>query len=849
MDLNSEDSAINLADDRDVSYSDREISDDSGRERDITTQEQMDTGLENIFGEHVEHPNSEDHVEELISKDQVQENMPEAEVRRIIDLSSKDIKGLEFGSEEDAYNLYFSYAKCHGFAMRKDDVIRDVKGNVIMRQYLCSKAGLRDKKHFLRVDRKKDHRPLTRVNCEAKLRVRYDYKTGKFKVVSFIECHNHELTPEKFVPLIPSYRGLSKGDKAQVDALHSHGVRPCQIMGYLLDQKGGYANVGFCKKDLYNYIDEVMRGKIKDGDAMAALSYLQGKADNEPVFSLGFVCSDDGKLTHLFWVDGISRADYQFFGDVVGFDATYKKNKYRYPLVIFSGKNHHSQTIIFACAIIADETIQTYKWVLEMFWKCMFNKHPSAVATDGDGAMREAIRQVFPNASHRLCAWNLNKNACENVKNAKFLDDFKKAMYSNFTAEQFEEFWHEMVSKHSLQNNSWILKTYDKKEMWATAYLRDKFFGRIRTTSEYRYNELLADFKSLYSEPVLTTSLQSVERHAAKLHTLDIFKDVKHEIDRAGSLNVIERLDDGESVMFRMNQYCNPRREHVSLDKEDNKFQCGCRLFESCGIPCRHIFCAMRLEHMESIPPSLICKRWTKDMKTHLLMSGGFDEVEPDIMRVSRFVVLVSSCNSLCDMASKNPDDFNELRKDLWSYVKNIRTGEILIAEKKVSVKVVGDPNVSFEQEVPSQNDNNISASNQVSRGVSSRVKKHNPSSSTQNVTLSAPDIGHNLQPHNQFIGSSYMGHVHIREGMSVVIPFQPSFGGQVPILNGNSNPNVNPIFPMFPLHSNFPSNPNNSELQNSHAPPNVAGFSGWNDLLQQVMRNSGGTGGYPGQN
>ncbi|KAJ1417979.1 FAR1-related protein [Sesbania bispinosa] len=297
-------------------------------------------------------------------------------------------------------------------------------------------------------------------------------------------------------------------------------------MGYLLDQKGGYANVGFCKKDLYNYIDEVKRGKIKDGDAMAALSYLQGKADNEPVFFSKFLCSDDGKLTHLFWADGISRADYQFFGDVVAFDATYKKNKYRYQLVIFS-----------------DETIQTYKWVLEMFLKCMFNKHPSAVVTDGDGAMREASRQ-------------------------------------------------------------------------------------------------------------------------------------------------------------------------------------------------------------------------------------------------------------------------------------------------------------SFEQEVPSQNDNNISASNQVSRGVSSRkekvslggnsktkvkneiatsqrsvnssVKKHNPSSSTQNVTLSAPDIGHNLQPHNQFIGSFYMGHVHIREGMSIVIPFQPSFGVQ---------------------------------LRNSHAPPNVAGVSGWNDLLQQVMRNSGGTGGYPGQN
>ncbi|KAJ1377209.1 FAR1 DNA-binding domain [Sesbania bispinosa] len=126
-------------------------------------------------------------------------------------------------------------------------------------EFANSWAGLRDKKHLIRLDRKKEHRPLTRTNCQAKLRVRFDYKTGKFKVVSFLDSHNHDLTPAKFVPLMPAYRCLSDGDKAQVDALHSHGVRPCQIMGFLVDKKGGYRNVGFSKKDLYNYIDEVRR--------------------------------------------------------------------------------------------------------------------------------------------------------------------------------------------------------------------------------------------------------------------------------------------------------------------------------------------------------------------------------------------------------------------------------------------------------------------------------------------------------------------------------------------------------------------------------------------------------------
>ncbi|KAJ1430728.1 FAR1 DNA-binding domain [Sesbania bispinosa] len=247
MELNSDDSAVNLDDDRDFSYS------DSSSSSDDENHNQNDRVID-----------FEDEVnEEEVDTDEGNEAM-DAEVggevsRRIIDLTSDDIWALEFYSENDAFNFYFYYARCHGFAVRRDDVIKDNKGMLIMRQFLCSRAGFRDKKHLIRLDRKKEHRPLTRTNCQAKLRVRFDYKTGKFKVISFLDSHNHELTPAKFVPLMPASHGLSDGDKAQVDALHSHGVRPCQIMGFLVDQKGGYRNVGFSKKDLYNYIDEVKR--------------------------------------------------------------------------------------------------------------------------------------------------------------------------------------------------------------------------------------------------------------------------------------------------------------------------------------------------------------------------------------------------------------------------------------------------------------------------------------------------------------------------------------------------------------------------------------------------------------
>nr|KYP55022.1 Protein FAR1-RELATED SEQUENCE 5 [Cajanus cajan] len=393
-----------------------------------------------------------------------------------IDQTADDIYGLEFASENTAYKFYFTYAKCHGFGIRKDEIGYDDKHNIVIRQYLCNKVGLR-----MRDDMKKEHRPLSRIDCKAKLRVRLDPKTSKFKVVSFEEGHNHILCGSNFVQLICTYRGLTFAYKAQVDSLHAQGVRTCHIMGFMLDQIGGHMGLNFNKKDLFNHIERSKRSKIKDGDVVVALSYLQGKADNDPLFFSRYMISCEGQLKHLFGADGISRSDFQCFGDVLAFHSTYKKNKYNKPLVIFSSKNHHAQTVIFGCVIVSNEIIEAYRWVLESF-----------------------------------------------------------LMYGNFTPEKFERLWNELIERHELQDNNWVQQTYQKRFMWATAYLRS-----IRTTSlceginsciksylkrkntivellynfehslrDYRYNELLSDFNSFYTEPVLSTCLPLIEKKA-----------------------------------------------------------------------------------------------------------------------------------------------------------------------------------------------------------------------------------------------------------------------------------------------------------------------------------------------
>jgi len=57
--------------------------------------------------------------------------------------------------------------------------------------------------------------------------------------------------------------------------------------------------------------------------------------------------------------------NYEIFGDVLAFDATYRKNKYNCPFVVFSGVNHHNQTIVFVTGIVTRGTEETYVWLLD----------------------------------------------------------------------------------------------------------------------------------------------------------------------------------------------------------------------------------------------------------------------------------------------------------------------------------------------------------------------------------------------------------------------------------------------------------------------------------------------------
>ncbi|XP_016185398.1 protein FAR1-RELATED SEQUENCE 5-like [Arachis ipaensis] len=279
----------------------------------------------------------------------------------VLQLSKEEIMSKAFRSDEAAYEFYRRFGKYFGFGIRKGDSGKDESGRVICRRFFCNRAGLRQRHHYDTLDRPRGHRPETHTNCEAKLSVYLDVVSGIWKVRKIVLDHNHDLTPAYMVHMMTNFREISCSAKAQISGMQAHGIPTSKILGYMAGQAGGYSLMGFTKKDAYNYINKAKRAKIIDRDSNAAVVYLEGKAGADPMSMARYNFTKDNMLANIFWADCGSRVDYQYFGDALAFNSTYKKNKYRRPLVIFSGVNNHKQMTIFGFGLVSDESIGSYK--------------------------------------------------------------------------------------------------------------------------------------------------------------------------------------------------------------------------------------------------------------------------------------------------------------------------------------------------------------------------------------------------------------------------------------------------------------------------------------------------------
>ncbi|XP_073363086.1 protein FAR1-RELATED SEQUENCE 5-like, partial [Aegilops tauschii subsp. strangulata] len=300
-----------------------------------------------------------------------------------------------FRSLGEAYIFYNQYAYERGFSVRKDSLkySKGPEGTMRLRKYLCARAGKRQAKLCTMEGRTRRLRGETRCFCDAHITLKLDKERGVWYVSSFSDDHSHVLARPDEVTFLRSHNQIKEYQKGDILTMGGAGIRKHMIYDTLVSRYGSYAKAGFGRKKLYNMCYREKMKFLAQGDADTAIGIMMTRRERDPDFFFEHTVDDEGRLKNLFWCDSQSRRDYVDYGDVTVFDSTYRMNRYGMPFIPFVGLNNHHCTTVFGCALVSDETEDTYVWLLQTFLRAHCQKRPRSVIIDGDAAMIKAIRK------------------------------------------------------------------------------------------------------------------------------------------------------------------------------------------------------------------------------------------------------------------------------------------------------------------------------------------------------------------------------------------------------------------------------------------------------------------------
>jgi hypothetical protein len=312
-----------------------------------------------------------------------------------------------------------------------------------------------------------------------------DSTDWKWRILGFIENHNHDLSPSKSRHFA-TFRHISTDTRRRLLINDNTGVRINSSIKSSIVEAGGYENVSYNQKDVSNFLDKERRLKCREGDGQALHDYfvrMQGKNSN---FYHVLDLDDELRVRNVFWVGARSRAAYESFHDVITFDTTYLTNKYDMSFAPFIGINHHGESIILGCGLLSGEDTYLFVWVFRQWLQSMCGIAPKAIITDQCQAMRRAIEIVFPETVHHWCIWHITMKLPVKLAGLEAYQDIKyylvKAMHHSMIVEEFEESWNHTITSHHLEKNEWLANLYEERERWVPTFLNSNFFAGMSST-------------------------------------------------------------------------------------------------------------------------------------------------------------------------------------------------------------------------------------------------------------------------------------------------------------------------------------------------------------------------------
>ncbi|RYR33756.1 hypothetical protein Ahy_A10g048381 [Arachis hypogaea] len=153
-------------------------------------------------------------------------------------------------------------------------------------------------------NRKRKPKSETRCGCLARFVVRFVAYTGKWHMTLFVESHNHFCLDPRLVGFLPTHRNAS-----QMNNMKDEGISTPHIYAMLANQVGGYENVNYTLRDMYNEIARRRHHVL--GDVRTALRYLKNQKAKDTSLYYEHIVDVKGVLRALFCsdVDGDRTCD------------------------------------------------------------------------------------------------------------------------------------------------------------------------------------------------------------------------------------------------------------------------------------------------------------------------------------------------------------------------------------------------------------------------------------------------------------------------------------------------------------------------------------------------------------
>ncbi|XP_024036896.1 protein FAR1-RELATED SEQUENCE 6-like [Citrus clementina] len=563
--------------------------------------------------------------------------------------------GMEFETYDDVYYFYNCYAKEQGFGVRVSNTWYRKSREKYRGKLSCSSAGFKKKSEANRP------RPETRTGCPAMIKFRL-METKRWRIIEVELDHNHLLSPRsgKFYK---SHKHIGIGTKRMLHLDGAEEVQKVRLFRTLIIDTKGNGNVDVSGV-FENNVNSSNQLKLKPGDAQAIQSFFCRWQLTDPNFFNVVDLNEKGCLRNLLWTDTRSRVAYRYFGDVVLIDTTCLTERYNVPLVSFIGVNHHGQSVLLGCGLLASETIESYTWLFRAWLTCMLGRSLQTIITDQCRILQIAVGNVFPRAYHCFSLSCIMQKIPEKLEGLP---------------EEFEAAWEDMIQRHGIKDHGWIQTLYEDRKGWAPVYLKEAYLSGVFSFLQNEVSTLyfegyldtntpLKEFLDKYDQALRANyQLEALadmdsrnssciqkprcyyEFQLSKLYTNEMLRKFQTEVEAMYSCYSTKHVSADGPITYIVKEEFevgsnekDSRAFIVLYNASDLEVLCVCGLFNFRGYLCRHILCVLSQSGMQEIPSQYILSRWRKDVKRSYILDhscSGIDIKNPVHRFKARLVV------------------------------------------------------------------------------------------------------------------------------------------------------------------------------------------------------------------